>query len=85
MSWKGNPYDNAFAESFLKTLKQEEVYLWQYESYDDVIKRVPYFMMDVYNKKRLHSALGYRPPEEYESLLAENVSQESEIAKTLFV
>jgi putative transposase len=58
MSWKGNPYDNAFAESFLKTLKQEEVYLWQYESYDDVIKRVPYFMMDVYNKKRLHSATG---------------------------
>jgi len=62
MSAKGNPYDNAFAESLIKTLKQEEVYLWQYETYHDVVERVQYFIMDVYNKKRLHSALGYRPP-----------------------
>ncbi len=85
MSAKGNPYDNAFAESLIKTLKQEEVYLWQYETYQDVIERIPYFIWDVYNRKRLHSALGYRPPEEYEELLAEEASQEEEIAKTLSV
>ncbi len=85
MAAKGNPYDNAFAESFIKTLKQEEVYLWQYETFSDVIERIPYFILDVYNRKRLHSALGYRPPEEFESLFAENASQEGEIAKTLFV
>jgi putative transposase len=85
MSAKGNPYDNAFAESLIKTLKQEEVYLWQYETYQDVIERIPYFILDVYNKKRLHSALGYRPPEEFESLLAEKGSQKGEKAKTLFV
>ena len=65
MSAKGNPYDNAYMESFFKTLKQEEVYLWQHETYYDVITRIPYFVMDVYNRKRLHSSLGYRPPEEY--------------------
>jgi len=85
MSAKGNPYDNAYVESFFKTLKQEEVYLWQYETYLDVIARVPFFIEDVYNRKRLHSALGYRPPEEFENLLAENASQESGKAKTLFV
>lgn len=85
MSGKGNPYDNAYAESLIKTLKQEEVYLWQYETYQDVIERIPYFILDVYNKKRLHSALGYRPPEEFESLLAENASTKGEKAKTLFV
>jgi len=76
MSRKGNPYDNAFAESFFKTLKQEEVYLWEYETFADVIERIPYFIEDVYNRKRLHSSLGYRPPEEYERLLAKNGSRE---------
>jgi putative transposase len=85
MSGKGNPYDNAFAESLIKTLKQEEVYLWQYETFSDVAERIPYFILDVYNRKRLHSALGYRPPEEFESLFAEKGSQKSEKAKTLFV
>ena len=85
MSAKGNPYENAYMESFFKTLKQEEVYLWQYESYDDVITRVSCFIEDVYNRKRLHSSLGYRPPEEYENLLAENASQECVIAKTVNV
>ena len=56
MSAKGNPYDNAYVESFFKTLKQEEVYLWQYETYFDVITRIPDFIEDVYNRKRLHSA-----------------------------
>ena len=85
MSAKGNPYDNAYAESLIKTIKQEEVYLWQYETFADVAERIPYFILDVYNRKRLHSALGYRPPEEFESLLAEKGSQEVEKAKTLFV
>lgn len=66
-SRKGNPYDNAFAESFMKTLKHEEVSLWEYESMADVVERIPYFIEEVYNKKRLHSSIGYMPPEEYES------------------
>ena len=85
MSRKGNPYDNAFVKSFFKTLKQEEVYLWQYETFSDVVERIPYFIEDVYNRKRLHSSLGYRPPEEYERLLAENVSQECIMTKTISV
>jgi transposase InsO family protein len=71
MSRKGNPYDNAFAESFMKTLKHEEVDLWNYETYAEVIERVPYFIEEVYNKKRLHSALGYLPPEEFEQKMVE--------------
>jgi len=76
MSAKGNPYDNAFAESLIKTIKQEKVYLWQYETFSDVAERIPYFILDVYNRKRLHSALGYQPPEEYERLLVKNSSRE---------
>jgi len=69
MSRKGNPYDNAMAESFMKTLKQEEVYLWEYKDLTDVEKRVPYFIQEVYNQKRLHSALGYCPPNEFEEVI----------------
>lgn len=71
MSRKGNPYDNAYAESFMKTLKHEEVSLWNYETYADVIERIPYFIEEVYNTKRLHSSLGYLPPEEYERVMLE--------------
>ena len=85
MSAKGNPYDNTYVESIFKTLKQEEVYLWQYKTYQDVITRVPYFILDVYNRERLHSALCYRPPEEFENLLTENTSQEEKKVKTLSV
>jgi len=69
MSRKGNPYDNAHAESFIKTLKSEEVHLWEYRTMEDVQKRVPYFIEDVYNQKRLHSSLGYRPPSEFETMV----------------
>ncbi len=65
-SRKGNPYDNAWTESFMKTLKDNEVYMWHYETYLDVLDRVPYFLEEVYNKKRIHSALGYVTPEEFE-------------------
>lgn len=67
MSIKGNPYENAFAESFIKTLKYEEVYLWDYRTIDDVINRLPFFIKDVYNKKRLHSSLGYMSPDDFEA------------------
>ena len=66
MSRKGNPYDNAYVESFMKTLKVEEVYLRQYRTYDDVVQSVPRFIEAVYNAKRLHSSLGYRSPNEFE-------------------
>lgn len=69
MSRKGNPYDNAYAESFIKTLKSEEVQLWEYRTMEDVQKRIPYFIEDVYNQKRLHSSLGYLPPCEFENML----------------
>ena len=68
MSRKGNPYDNAFAESFMKTLKYEEVLLNDYETMTDVIERLPHFIEEVYNKKRLHSSLGYMTPVEFEAI-----------------
>jgi transposase InsO family protein len=72
MSRKGNPYDNAAAESFLKTLKVEEIYLWEYQTLEDVQIRLPFFIREVYNRKRLHSSLGYRPPVEFEGLFLNN-------------
>jgi len=68
MSGKANPYDNAKIESFFRTLKVEEVYMFEYETYVEVLKRIPYFIEEVYNKKRLHSSLGYIPPEEFENI-----------------
>lgn len=66
MSAKGNPYDNAFAESFMKTLKYEEVYLSEYTSFSDAYERIANFIEDVYNEKRLHSSIGYLTPNEFE-------------------
>ena len=66
MSRRGNPYDNPVAESFFKTLKVEEVYLADYRTEAEARARIPYFIDQVYNQERLHSALGYRPPNEFE-------------------
>ena len=66
MSRKGNPYDNAACESFLKTLKYEEVYRTEYRDFREARAGIGEFLERVYNQKRLHSALGYVPPAEFE-------------------
>ena len=82
MSRKGNLFDNAYVESFIKTPKSEEVHLWEYRTMEDVQRRIPYFIEDVYNHKRLHSAIGYCPPNEYEFILKStpNPSQDTLIS-----
>ena len=66
MSRPGNPYDNAFCESFMKTLKQEEIYCNQYRDFPELSEHLEEFINRYYNRLRLHSALGYRTPEEFE-------------------
>jgi putative transposase len=70
MSRVGNPYDNAKAESFMKTLKQEEVDSSCYRNIHDARLKIGTFVEDVYNARRLHSAIGYRPPAEFEAALS---------------
>ena len=69
MSRKGNPYENAACESFMKTLKYEEVYRQEYRDLAEARASIARFIEKVYNGKRLHSALGYRPPAEFERSL----------------
>jgi transposase InsO family protein len=74
MSRRGNAYDNAQAESFMKTLKYEEVYLREYETMTESRASISHFLEAVYNQKRLHSALGYLPPVEFEQRNIQPVS-----------
>lgn len=73
MSRTGNPYDNAKAERFMRTLKYEEVHMNDYETLPEVLASVRHFIEAVYNRKRLHSAIGYLPPVEFESSLAPQI------------
>jgi transposase InsO family protein len=66
MSRPANPYDNASCESFIKTLKREEIYAHQFDDLEHLRANISQFIEEYYNRQRLHSALGYRPPEEFE-------------------
>jgi len=72
MSRTGNPYDNAKAERFIKTLKYEEIYLNEYDDLAEARFRIGQFLDDVYNHKRLHSKLGYLPPAEFEQSFSQS-------------
>jgi putative transposase len=74
MSAPANPCDNAQAESFMKALKVEEFYLGAYETFADVAARLSVFIEDVYNAKRMHSALDYLSPDQYEQNLVQQAS-----------
>lgn len=74
MSAKGNPYQNSICESFLKTLKYNEVYLNEYETFQEAAANIERFINQVYNQKRLHSSIGYLPPDEFEQQF---INQES--------
>ena len=67
MASVGNPYENAKAESFFRTLKMEEVYLKDYQDFEEAYENIGEFIEELYNQKRLHSSLGYLPPVEFEA------------------
>jgi transposase InsO family protein len=82
MSRRGNPYDNAYAESFMKTLKYEEVLLNEYETFDEAKMNLTRFIEIVYNRKRLHSSLGYRSPERFEADFTKSLYQKQSTLTT---
>jgi putative transposase len=79
MSRRGNPYDNAKMESFVATLKLEEVHLEEYEDFVEVQTRVTRFIEDVYDVKRLHSSFGYVSPVEFETAYFERLKLEMQV------
>lgn len=83
-SRKGTPTDNAYVESFFKTLKYEEVYLNEYETFNDAADNIEEFIEDVYNAKRMHSSLGYLSPIEYEESLEIPRAEEGDDKMELF-
>jgi len=84
MSRPANPYDNASCESFIKTLKREELYANEYENLEQLRDHIEEFIERYYNQKRLHSALGYRSPEEFEQEAGRNSEAESISATVTF-
>ncbi len=77
MSRRGNPYDNAYAESFMKTLKQEEVERKEYVSFKEAQENIGQFVQEIYNGKRLHSALNYLSPLQFEQKLEREYVEEA--------
>jgi hypothetical protein len=80
MSRPGNPYDNARCERFMQTLKQEEIYASAYRDLEHLRENLGDFIERYYNRKRLHSALGYRTPEEFERAQSQNQDQSLKVA-----
>ena len=77
MAAKGKSVDNPHAESFFRTLKVEEVYISEYNTFEEAKQSIKRFIEIVYNKKRLHASLGYVPPEEFEEAYYKQKSQSS--------
>jgi transposase InsO family protein len=82
-SRKGNPYDNSWTESFMKTFKCDEVYMFNYETYLDVVERTPQFIEEVYNKKRPHSALNYLTPNEFENKIKVDYQDQNQVGPAM--